>query len=83
MCVCVRARACVRACVRTCVCVFVCVRACVCVRMRACLHVCVCVCGLNVYKGVGCLSFRLHADEAAREGGVCVCGGGVGWWGGW
>jgi len=32
LCVCVRARACVRACVRVCVCVCVCVYVCVCAR---------------------------------------------------
>ena len=39
MCVCVRARACVRVCVRLCVCVSVCVCVCVC----TCVCVCVCV----------------------------------------
>ena len=37
VCVCVRARACVRTCVRACVCAYVC--AC----MRACLRACACV----------------------------------------
>ena len=46
VCVCVRARACVRVCVHACVGVrvCVCVRACVCSCMRAWVYVCMCVC---------------------------------------
>jgi len=41
VCVCARARACVRVCI--CVCVRACVHMCVCARVQACLHLCVCV----------------------------------------
>ena len=55
MCVCARARACIRAYVRVCVCVRACayVHVCMCVRVcaRACVRACVCACAPHCWTG--------------------------------
>ena len=85
MCVCVRARVCVRACVCVCACVRTCVRGCVHGCVRACVRVCVCVWCVCVHACVHacvhmcvsmCVCTRLYACMRVQyRANVCPCDG--------